>query len=68
MERTITTKQRKKLTVGVTLAPEMQKCVADLAEKREWSIAQTGGYLIRLGFEKLKEIADQQSETPTLNA
>jgi len=68
MEQTITTKQRKKLTVGATVEPEIQQQVAQLAEQREWSMAQTSGHLIKLGLEKLKEIAEQQSSTLTLNA
>lgn len=66
MEQTKPTKQRKVVS-AVTLAPEVQKRVADLAEKRDWSIAQTGGFLIKLGLEKLKEIAEQ-SDTTALNA
>jgi hypothetical protein len=65
MEQATPVKQ-KKLVAAVTLPPEIQKRVADLAEKREWSIAQTGGYLIKLGLEKLKEIAEQEPDS-TLN-
>lgn len=63
MEQTNTTK-RKKLVAGVTLAPEIQERVAEIARLRDWSIAQTGGYLIKLGLEKLTEIAEQQSDSP----
>lgn len=55
-------KQRKKLVVGVTLPPELQERVAALAEAREWSIAQTGGYLIKLGLEHLDELIPSQSQ------
>jgi len=54
MEQTPTTK-RKKVVAAVTLAPELQEQVLELARDREWSIAQTGGYLIKLGLEKLSE-------------
>jgi hypothetical protein len=53
MEQT-PTKQRK-LVSAVTLAPELQKQVLAIARARDWSIAQTGGYLIKLGLEKLSE-------------
>lgn len=62
MEQTKPTKQRKVVS-AVTLAPELQKRVADIAEKREWSIAQTGGYLIKLGLKKLEEIAEQAEKS-----
>ena len=61
MEQTITTKRKRKVVAAVTLAPEYQEDVVALAILRDWSIAQTGGYLIRLGLEKLREIAEQQS-------
>jgi hypothetical protein len=60
MNETTTTKQRK-VVAAVTLPPEIQQRVVDIAEKREWSIAQTGGYLIKLGLEKLQEIAERES-------
>ncbi len=67
MEQATTIKQ-KKLVTAVTLAPEFQERVAELARKREWSIAQTGGYLIKLGLEKLNEIAEQEPDSPPFSA
>lgn len=66
MEQTKPTKQRKVVS-GVTLTPDIQKRVADIAEKRAWSIAQTGGYLITLGLEKLEEMAEQQPSPQALS-
>ena len=54
MEQTSTTK-RKKVVAAVTLAPELQGRIAEIAEARDWSLAQTGGYLIKLGLEKWDE-------------
>jgi hypothetical protein len=62
MEQTKPTKQRKVVS-AVTLAPEVQKRVADIARVRDWSIAQTGGYLIKLGLEKLQELAEQKPDS-----
>lgn len=67
MEETKPTKQRK-VVLGSTVDPETQERVADLAEKRSWSLAQTGGYLIQLGLEKLQELADCECDSLTLNA
>jgi len=67
MEQATTVKQ-KKLVAAVTLPPEIQQEVVDLAEKRDWSIAQTGGYLIKLGLKKLKEGAEQEANSTPLNA
>jgi hypothetical protein len=61
-----TTSKPKKVVQAVTLPPEVQRQVADLAEKRDWSLAQTGGYLIKLGLEKLDELKaanEQKSQT-----
>ena len=54
MDQTTTTK-RKKVVTEVTLAPELQIRVAEIAEERDWSLAQTGGHLIKLGLEKWDE-------------
>lgn len=50
------TKPQRKLVAAVTLPPETQERVVDLANEREWSVAQAGGYLIRLGLERLEEM------------
>jgi hypothetical protein len=52
--------KQKKLVVGVTLPPETQARLAELASERDWSVAQTGAYLIRLGLEKLDELKGVQ--------
>lgn len=57
--------KRKKLVVGVTVLPETQARVADLAVERDWSIAQAGDFLIRLGLQKLDELkASQEAAKP----
>lgn len=48
-------KPRRKLVSAVTLPSELQERVVAIAEEKEWSLAQTGGWLIRKGFEKLDE-------------
>jgi hypothetical protein len=62
MENTTQTQKSRKYVTGVVLPPEVQAQVAAIAENREWSMAQTSRYLIKLGLEKLKEIASQQSD------
>lgn len=57
------TKRQRKLVTAVTLSPEAQAAVIDLASRREWSIAQTGGFLIRLGLEKLAEQSGEINQT-----
>lgn len=57
------TKRQRKLVTAVTLSPELQAVVVDLASRREWSIAQTGGFLIRLGLEKLAEQSAEMNQT-----
>lgn len=52
-ENTETQKRRSQKVQAVTLPPELQEAVVKLAEEREWSLAKTGGYLIRLGLETL---------------
>lgn len=60
--------KQKKLVVGVTLPPETQARVADLATERDWSVAQTGGYLIRLGLQKLDELGELKAIPPAPDA
>jgi hypothetical protein len=67
MDQTVTIKQRK-LVTAVTLAPEYQEIVVELARKRDWSIAQTGGYLIKVGLETLGLIPEQEPDSPLFNA
>lgn len=47
-----TAKQRRKVQ-AVTLPPEIQERVIQIANERRWSLAQTGGYLIELALEVL---------------
>lgn len=56
MEPETKQQQQRKLVAAVTLPHEMQERVVDLANEREWSVAQAGGYLIRLGLERLEEM------------
>lgn len=64
MEHTTPTK-RKNLIAAVTLPPDLHQRVADIARDREWSFAQTGRYLIKLGLEKLDPQLNQTATQPT---
>jgi hypothetical protein len=66
----IKTQRRRKLVQAVTLDEDLQKRLVELALARDWSNAQTGGYLIKLGFEKIDQeftqvSASTQSEIET---
>ena len=47
--------KKTKSVLSTTVQPEVYAQVADLANEREWSVAQAGGYLIRLGLERIDE-------------
>lgn len=53
------TQTSKKSVLSTTVQPDIFTRVAELANEREWSVAQAGGYLIRLGLEKLEEMTAQ---------
>lgn len=52
-EQNETKTARNAISTGVTVTPEQKEQIAKLAEQREWSFAKAGGFLIRLGLEKL---------------
>jgi hypothetical protein len=66
MEHTTPTK-RKNLIAAVTLPPELHQSVTEIARDREWSFAQTGRYLIKLGLEKLEEVTKPATQEPAAN-
>lgn len=47
--------QQKRMVLGVTVTPDLQARVAMIASERDWSIAKTAGYLIKLGLQKFDE-------------
>jgi hypothetical protein len=53
---------KKKLVTGVTLEPHVREQVEALALLRDWSIAQAGAYLIKLG---LRQVGQQTPTTTT---
>lgn len=55
MEQEIETKPNRKTVAAVTLDPAFQARVAEIAAEKEWSLAKTGGWLIRLGLQKHDE-------------
>jgi len=61
-------KPKKKEPAMVTLAPELKSRVAQLAADRQWSLAQAGGWLISLGFEKLDEQREASPNQMTATA
>lgn len=58
MEQQVQT--NKKTVLSATVQADVHSRVTELADEREWSIAQTGAYLIRLGLEKLDEMKGAQ--------
>lgn len=62
MEQEIETKPNRKTVAAVTLDPVFQARIAEIAAEKEWSLAKTGGWLIRLGLEKLDERAQKPEQ------
>ncbi len=62
MEQELETKSNRKTVAAVTLDPSFQARIAEIAAEKEWSLAKTGGWLIRLGLEKLDEQRTRQPE------
>lgn len=56
-------KKPAKSVLSTTVRPEVQERVVRLASEREWSIAQTGEFLIKLGLEKLAEQSAEMNQT-----
>lgn len=56
--------KKTKSVLSATVQPDVYARVADLASEREWSVAQTGAYLIRLGLERLEEMKASQEAKP----
>lgn len=48
-----TNKPQRKAVSAVTLDPSIQERIQVIAAEKEWSLAKTGGWLIRLGLQKL---------------
>ncbi|MBL8186550.1 MAG: hypothetical protein JNK38_01010 [Acidobacteria bacterium] len=54
-------KAQRKAVSAVTLDPQVQQRLLAIAAEKDWSAAKTGGWLIKLGLEKLD--AEQQSRS-----
>ncbi len=56
------TQTNAKKVLSLTLTQDEREKVENLASEREWSVAKTGGWLLRLGLQKLNEQRAQKPE------
>jgi hypothetical protein len=61
-------KPQKKQPAMITLAPELKNQVEAIAAERQWSFAQTGGWLVRLGLQVLSEDKPNQPQSMVATA